>query len=377
MNRAFWSAGILPELHMKNKYLLITLKFVGIAIMAFIMVSCGNEDHSVSITTRAYYACEGDIVIEIEKNASSISAGIFEGKELLMVRHLVRDSVSRELMYSTHDLSITLVGDGLEVSDSKRKISGCYLSESEMKRRGPRDTYYYISDIGALITTHNLDNDRINLTLEVGQNVLLDTILPHVRAASGAKFEQGDIMFWAKQNTAMLVYQGVLYGHCIVMFEDEMLDEPCSDTALHTGVMSFLNNALSDEIALTPEDDRQYIAERMDINEDGIEEIFVGLASPYFCGTGGCTWYLLNPDFTVLGKFSVSDFPIYISHELSNGYRDLYIKSNGKYHVLKFNNGYPTNPSLEPVFDLFSHPEYTTGGTERTLEWAYLRSCSF
>ena len=362
---------------MKNRNILNSIKYIAIALIPFLMMSCGDEDQSAPITTRAYYACDDDIVIEIETNQSSIDAGIFKGKELLMVRNLQRDSESKVALYSTHDLTIKFVGDGLEVTAPKRKISGCYVSESEMERRGPRDTYYYVSNNGAFITTHNLSKDRIRLTLEVGQNVMLDTILPQVRAASGAKYEQGDVMFWAKQNTAMLIYQGLLYGHCVVMFEDEMAVEPCSDTALHAGVVSFLKSELSDEIDFISEDDRMYSAEHADINQDGKDEIFVALVSPYFCGTGGCTWYILNPDFTLLGKYSVSDFPIYISNTQSNGYRDLYVKSDGKYHTLKFNDGYPSNPSVEPVFDLFSHPEYTTGGTVRVLEWAYLRGCSF
>jgi hypothetical protein len=161
------------------------------------------------------------------------------------------------------------------------------------------------------------------------------------------------------------------------MFEDEVKSSACTDTALHTGVVAFLKQELNDDLAFIPEGQRNYYAERADINDDGKEEIFVSVVSSYFCGTGGCSWYLLNPDYSLLSKFSVSDFPIYVSNAKSNGYRNLYVLSDGKHHALKFDNGYPSNPSTEAAFDIFERSEYTNGGTKRVLEWAYIKGCRF
>jgi membrane-bound inhibitor of C-type lysozyme len=377
MNHAYWNAGILHEWHKKNNMNLKSTNNITFVFGTLLLISCGNDDQSSSITSSAYYACDDNLVIQIEYTSSAMYAAIFKGKELLMGRDLVRDSVSEEELFSTDDISITLSGDTIEVITKNIHIANCYLSKSEMERRGKRDTYHYISDAGALITTKNISTNSIQFQLKLGSNVVVDTILPQVPSASGTKYQQGDIMFWIKQNTAMLVYQGVLYGHCVAMFEDEVAYSACTDTALHTGVVGFLKTELVDDMAFIPGADRRYYAERADINNDGQEEIYVALANSYFCGSGGCSWYILHPDFSMLAKFSVSDFPIYLSDSFSNGYRDLYVRSGGKYHTLKYHSGYPSNPSTESVFDLFSHPEYTTGGTKRVLEWAYLKGCQF
>ena len=360
------------------------LIFLIISFTAITFLSCSSDDHTSSSddhtttnVSHAYYSCNDHIVVEITRDGSSMHATVFKGKELLIGRDLKRDSLSDGDLFLTHDMSIKILDNTIEVDAGKIKVTGCNESPGEMERRGKRDVYYYISDAGALITTKPIGRDQIQLELKVGQNVIIDTILPQVRSASGTKYQRGDILFWVKQNTAMLIYEGVLYGHCVVMFEDELSYSSCTDTALHTGVVNFLREELIDDIAFVPENDRQYYAERTDINNDGAEEIFVALARPYFCGTGGCNWYILNPDFTLLQSFSVSDFPVYLSNTTNNEYRELYVKSDGNYHTLKFNNGYPENPALEPTFELFSHPEYTTGGTKRVLEWSYLKGCRF
>ena len=85
------------------------------------------------------------------------------------------------------------------------------------------------------------------------------------------------------------------------------------------------------------------------MNEDEKKEIFVGLIGSYFCGTGGCTQYILDNKGIVISKFTVSDYPIVIDSNKSNGWRNLFIPSGGKNRILKFNGkSYPSNPSLEP-----------------------------
>ena len=51
---------------------------------------------------------------------------------------------------------------------------------------------------------------------------------------------------------------------------------------------------------------RRFIFFEYDLNEDGKKEIFVGLRGSYFCGSGGCTTYLLDNQGNIITKFSVS-----------------------------------------------------------------------
>lgn len=97
------------------------------------------------------------------------------------------------------------------------------------------------------------------------------------------------------------------------------------------------------------EKDKKFIQFEFDINDDGKKEIFVGLTGPYFCGTGGCTQFILNEDGSKLAHFTVSDYPVLIDTNKTNGYRDLFIYSGGKNRVVKFDGKtYPSNPSVLP-----------------------------
>lgn len=88
-----------------------------------------------------------------------------------------------------------------------------------------------------------------------------------------------------------------------------------------------------------------------DINQDSKKEIFVGLMGPYFCGSGGCTLLVLDPEGKLINKFTVTDYPISIADSNTKGWNDLILTSNGKDHLIKFNGKtYPANPSLQPVY---------------------------
>ena len=114
--------------------------------------------------------------------------------------------------------------------------------------------------------------------------------------------------------------------------------------------------------ALIEEDDKLGIVDTLskqfkyfeiDLNADGSNEIFVGLTGPYFCGSGGCNILLLDADAKIITKFSVSDIPVVVSKNTTNHWRDLYIRTNGAYHLMKFNGTkYPSNPSILPKIDV-------------------------
>lgn len=98
---------------------------------------------------------------------------------------------------------------------------------------------------------------------------------------------------------------------------------------------------------------RKFIFFEFDLNEDGSKEIFVGLTGPYFCGSGGCSQFILDAKGEVISSFTVSDYPVVISTETSNDWRDLFILSGGAYRVVKFDGqSYPFNPSLLPKSEL-------------------------
>lgn len=345
--------------------------------MAAIM-SCRTDHEVESIIEKTFYTCSDDVMIELEGSESSINVMLFKGKEFIASRTLLRDSLSGGRIFKTNDLTIALVNDSIKTSGLMWNYKGRISTDKERNRRVFKKVNYYITDSGALITTTQQSDKSIQLTLDVGKNTILKTILPNIVSASGAKYQDGDIVFWSKNNTAMLIYKGTIYGHCVRMYDDEIASDPCSNETLKTGVVAFLNDELKGDLEALTSNDRFFLAEYVDLNDDGDDEVCIALASSYFCGTGGCTWYLLNPDFTLITKFSVSDFPVYVSKTSSNGYRDLYVKSNGNYHELKYSgSSYPSNPSVETPFELLSKPEYTTAGVKRIFEQVYLKRCPF
>ena len=94
---------------------------------------------------------------------------------------------------------------------------------------------------------------------------------------------------------------------------------------------------------------QKFIFFEYDLNEDGKKEILVGFTGPYFCGSGGCTQLLLDDQGNVITQFSVSGNPVVIDTNKTNGWKDLFIYSGGKYRIVKFNGKkYPSNPSMQP-----------------------------
>lgn len=98
---------------------------------------------------------------------------------------------------------------------------------------------------------------------------------------------------------------------------------------------------------------RKFIFFEYDLNEDGNKEIMVGFTGPYFCGSGGCSQMILDNMGNVISRFTVSDYPVVIDNTKSNGWKDLFILSGGKYRVIKFDGKtYPSNPSMQPELKL-------------------------
>jgi hypothetical protein len=92
---------------------------------------------------------------------------------------------------------------------------------------------------------------------------------------------------------------------------------------------------------------KKFIFFEYDLNGDSKKEILVGLIGSYFCGSGGCTQYILDNQGNVISKFSVSDYPVIIDSNATNNWKNLIIYSGGKNRLVKFNGKtYPSNPSV-------------------------------
>jgi hypothetical protein len=147
----------------------------------------------------------------------------------------------------------------------------------------------------------------------------------------------------------------------------------CSSTKKPTTTEA--NNTLSDKIgkyltssyltemdlSVISADQRMFQYTAIDLNGDKIDEIFVYLNSRYFCGTGGCTFLLLDKDLNLITQFTVTRTPILVSNKIENGWKKLYLRSNG-YREMVYNihnKSYPTNPSVEKEIkeDLINHKD--------------------
>ncbi|MEG2101312.1 MAG: hypothetical protein RRY99_07370 [Flavobacterium sp.] len=111
-----------------------------------------------------------------------------------------------------------------------------------------------------------------------------------------------------------------------------------------------LSVLLKKDIPAMTKDDRYFYYQEFDLNNDKKNEYFVGFSNSYFCGSGGCSGYILNNDGSVINRFSVTDFPIYVTTSSTEKFYDLIFERGGKFHLLKMKGGkYPSNPSVQEV----------------------------
>ncbi len=117
-------------------------------------------------------------------------------------------------------------------------------------------------------------------------------------------------------------------------------------------IRSFLiNQLLKDDLKIMTKNQREFQYEEVDLNGDGNKEYLIGFKNSYFCGSGGCTYYLLQNNGAVITIFTVSDAPFIALISTTNGWRDLLVKSNGSFRILQFDGKtYPSNPSIAKVF---------------------------
>jgi hypothetical protein len=122
------------------------------------------------------------------------------------------------------------------------------------------------------------------------------------------------------------------------------------DDLMSKNIINFLTQSyLKNDLQFLTENDRKFQFYKIDLNDDGKEEYFIRFMSSYFCGTGGCTFLLLDRYAEVINKFTVMDAPVYISKDKTNGWKKLIVQSEGKFKELIFDGkSYPSNPSVAP-----------------------------
>ena len=104
---------------------------------------------------------------------------------------------------------------------------------------------------------------------------------------------------------------------------------------------------LKDDLESLKANDRKFQFYKTDLNNDGKEEIFLRFMGPYFCGSGGCTFLLLDKYGEIITKFTVTRAPIFVEPTKTNDWSLLLVKDGGVFKELTFKDGsYPNNPSL-------------------------------
>ncbi len=105
---------------------------------------------------------------------------------------------------------------------------------------------------------------------------------------------------------------------------------------------------LKNDLAAMTKEDRFFYYDAFDLNNDGKDEYIVGFSNPYFCGTGGCSGFILKNDGSLLNNFTVTDFPFFVGPNTSEKFQDLIVSSKGILYNVKMKNGkYPSNPSVQ------------------------------
>ncbi|MBO9586933.1 MAG: hypothetical protein J7574_22445 [Flavobacterium sp.] len=105
---------------------------------------------------------------------------------------------------------------------------------------------------------------------------------------------------------------------------------------------------LKKDLPVMSKGQRFFYYDAFDLNNDQQNEYFVGFSNSYFCGSGGCSGYILNNNGKVINSFTVTDFPILVTTNSSEKFYNLLMQSRGTFYLVKMKNGkYPSNPSVQ------------------------------
>ncbi len=131
--------------------------------------------------------------------------------------------------------------------------------------------------------------------------------------------------------------------------EQEGFVPQSTDPQTASNLQNFLKSYTQADYEFLTENDKRFQFYRVDLNDDGNQEIFVRFMGPYFCGSGGCTFLLLDSYGEVITRFTVTRAPIFIEPKKVNGWSLLLVRDSGVFKELVYENGsYPGNPSVLP-----------------------------
>ncbi|MBN2684063.1 MAG: hypothetical protein JXR40_02175 [Pontiellaceae bacterium] len=155
-------------------------------------------------------------------------------------------------------------------------------------------------------------------------------------------------------SVALFVTAGCVKNKCCAQGDNEASGVECdiSDPAAEILIREALQREEGANLSFVPKEDRKFKYQAFDFNHDGEDEYVVALYTRYYSGTGGSTAYIFDAQGTVVSRFTVVHFPIYVAASRSEGWQDLIIYSGGENRFVKRTGGaYPSNPSVEMVYN--------------------------
>lgn len=85
----------------------------------------------------------------------------------------------------------------------------------------------------------------------------------------------------------------------------------------------------------------------LDLNGDQKLEYIIGIFNMDYCGSGGCTFWVLDKNHKMISKTSVANMPLTISKNKSNGWYDIISFSSKSYRKIVFDGkSYTSNASI-------------------------------
>lgn len=124
---------------------------------------------------------------------------------------------------------------------------------------------------------------------------------------------------------------------------------PAAVETINAALRTILKDDLDKD--LIPAEERKFMYAERDLDGDGVNEYFVAPRGSYFCGSGGCTVFLMRNDGSLITRFTVVDFPFYVLPVKDKGMNRLVMRSAGDYHLMKFDGKtYPANPSVVSAY---------------------------
>lgn len=126
-------------------------------------------------------------------------------------------------------------------------------------------------------------------------------------------------------------------------YVEQSVDDELADNIKKFITTKFLTQA---DLRAISDNQRKFQFYKIDLNNDGNEEVFVNFMTPYFCGTGGCTVLLLNSNIELITRFSPVQ-SVYVEETMKNEWKNLWSNTGGEWRELVYENGtYPSNPTL-------------------------------